>query len=105
MTQPAHGPDDEPRSRRRHPRWWPSPAGVPFLAVLLVVLVGFVRIMGYHWRQGSTLIGVALLLAAVLRAVLGPDRVGLIAIRSKALDVLAYATFGVLVIAVALTIE
>jgi hypothetical protein len=73
--------------------------------VLVVVMAGLVRIVMYNWREGTVLLGVALVVAAFLRAVLPNDRIGLIAIRGRGVDVLLYAGLGVLISAVALTIE
>jgi len=78
---------------------------LPFALVLLVVAIGLLRMVQYHWRQGSALIGVALLLAAGFRALLSDDRAGLLLIRGRGVDVLSYAGLGVLVIGVAMTIE
>lgn len=75
-----------------------------FAAVLAVVVLGLVRIVQYHWREGTTIIAGALLLAAGLRVLLPPERTGLLAIRSRGVDVLTYGGFGLLVLAVALTI-
>ena len=85
--------------RGRHP----VAVHVPFGLVMLVVAAGILRIVQYHWREGTLLIAGAMLLAAVLRAVLRDERVGLIAVRSKAVDVLLYAAFGLLMILVAVT--
>jgi len=87
--------------RRRHPVL----AHLPFGLVMAVVLLGLLRIGMYHWRQGTVLIGAALIMAAALRALLRDDQAGLIAIRSRGVDVLTYGGFGVCVMAVALTIE
>lgn len=81
--------------RRRH---------LAFALVLAVVALGMVRIAQYHWREGAAVLGLALLLAAGLRVMLPPDWAGLLVIRGRYLDVLLYAGFGVLVLAVALTI-
>ena len=83
------------------PRWRTHLA---FGLVLVAVLLGMVRIVQYHWREGASIIGGALLLAAALRAMLSSERVGLLAIRGRGLDVLTYGVFGLLVLAVALTI-
>ncbi len=73
-------------------------------AVLLVVAIAFVRIGLQHWREGTTELGLALLLAAALRAAL-PDRTaGLLAVRPRRVDVATYAVFGLVVILVSLTI-
>ncbi len=75
-----------------------------FGLVLAVVLLGVVRIAQYHWREGTVIIGGALLLAAGLRAVLPPEWTGLLGVRRRAMDVLTYGVFGLLMLAVALTI-
>ncbi|MCD2189351.1 DUF3017 domain-containing protein [Actinomycetospora soli] len=79
-------------------------AQAPLAAVLGVALVAFVRIGLQHWRDGTTILGIALLLAAVLRVAL-PDRTaGLLAVRPRRTDVITYAVFGVVVILLSLTI-
>ena len=75
-----------------------------FGVILAVVAVAMVRITQYHWREGTVIIGGTLLLAAGLRAVLPPERTGLLGIRRRALDVLTYGVLGLLMLAVALTI-
>ncbi len=75
-----------------------------FGLVLAVVLIGMVRIAQYHWREGTVIIGGALLLAAGLRAVLPPERTGLLGIRRRSMDVVTYGVFGLLMLFVALTI-
>ncbi|MCT2586092.1 DUF3017 domain-containing protein [Actinophytocola gossypii] len=87
--------------RRRHPVL----AHLPFGLVMGVVALGLVRIIMYHWREGTVLMGGALILAAGLRVLLSDEQAGLIAIRSRAVDVLTYTGFGVCMMAVALTIE
>jgi Protein of unknown function (DUF3017) len=75
-----------------------------YAVVLAVVVLGLMRIAQYHWREGTVIIGGAMLLAAGLRAVLPPEQTGLLGIRRRALDVLTYGGFGLLMLAVALTI-
>jgi hypothetical protein len=77
---------------------------VPFALVLALVAVAAVRILQYHWRQGAVIIGGALLVAAVFRAVLPGVRAGLLAIRGRPVDVLTYSGLGVLVLFLAFTI-
>lgn len=76
----------------------------PFGVVLLVVLVGFLRIAGQHWREGSVLLGLALLVAAGLRAFIAREKLGLLVIRSRVVDMLLYGGLGFVIIAVAVTI-
>jgi hypothetical protein len=75
-----------------------------FALVMLVLLLGMVRIVEYHWREGTAIIGGALLLAAGLRAVVPAERAGLLAVRGRGVDMLTYSAFGLLMLAVALTI-
>ncbi|RSM36224.1 DUF3017 domain-containing protein [Amycolatopsis balhimycina DSM 5908] len=77
---------------------------LPFAMVLLVVAVAALRIFQYHWREGAALIGAALLLAAVLRAVLPTARAGLLAIRGKVVDIVTFTGLAAAVLYVALTI-
>jgi hypothetical protein len=77
---------------------------VPFGLVVLLLLAAALRILQYHWREGAALIGAALLLAAVLRAVLPTARAGLLAIRGKVVDVVTYAALCAAVLYIAFTI-
>ncbi|ATE58499.1 MULTISPECIES: DUF3017 domain-containing protein [Actinosynnema] len=85
---------------------WRGAAGqhLPFALVLGVTLVGLVRILQYNWREGVVLIGVALLIAAVLRVLVSDVQAGLIAIRGRGVDALLYSAMGLAVIVVAMTI-
>ena len=78
---------------------------IPLLLVLAVATVGLIRIVQYNWREGTTLIGMALVLAGALRALLPDGRIGLVAIRGRGMDVLLYGGLGLAVMAVSLTIQ
>ncbi|WP_226363618.1 DUF3017 domain-containing protein [Pseudonocardia abyssalis] len=84
--------------RTRLPVW--APTGL----VLLIAAAGMVRVLMEHWRQGGVLLGGALLVAATLRVALPQDEVGLLAIRSRVLDVVCYVVPGVVLILLAITI-
>jgi hypothetical protein len=88
-----------PDGRRRH-----LPAEAPMIAVLVVAAVGLLRVATANWREGAVLLGGSLLLAAVLRGVLPQERAGLVAIRSRALDVVSYTGLGLAVVLLAVTI-
>lgn len=90
--------------RRQHGQS-PIAVHIPFAVVMLVVLVGFERILVSHWRQGSVLIGAALLVAAALRVLLRDDQAGLLAIRNRVVDVFCYSGLGLMLVYVAYTIK
>jgi Protein of unknown function (DUF3017) len=80
------------------------PSALPAALVAAVALVGMALVLTQHWRRGAVLLGAALLVAAVLRMLIPLDRVGLLAIRSRAVDVLCYSGFGVVMVVLAVTI-
>ncbi|WP_043843369.1 DUF3017 domain-containing protein [Amycolatopsis taiwanensis] len=97
--------------------WWKRPSvpihrpdrsalleQAPFAVVLVLVAVAALRIAQYHWRQGAVIIGAALLVAAVFRAVLPSARAGLLAVRGRPVDVISYAVLGLVILFVAFTI-
>ncbi len=73
---------------------------IPFLLVLAVLVAGFVfvRLEPEHWLRGVLIIGADLAAAGVLRLVLPNRRAGLLVVRSRAFDTVAYIGLGVLVI-------
>jgi hypothetical protein len=80
------------------------PAYAPMTFVLLIAGVGMLRVLTQHWREGAVLLGGALVVAAVLRLLLPTDRVGLLAIRSRPIDVLCYGGLGTVIAVLAMTI-
>ena len=77
---------------------------MPAATVAVIALVGMGLVLTQHWRRGAVLLGVALLVAAALRMTVPAERVGLLAIRGKAVDVLCYSGFGVAMVLLAATI-
>lgn len=75
-----------------------------FALVLALVVAGLVRLVLYHWREGSALIAGALLLAALFRALLPDGAAGLLVVRGRPVDVLSYTALGGLMMFVALTL-
>jgi Protein of unknown function (DUF3017) len=73
---------------------------VPFLAVLVLLVAGFafIRIQPEHWLRGVLVIGADLIVAGLLRLFLRTRRAGLLAVRSRLFDTVAYTGLGVLVI-------
>lgn len=77
---------------------------VPFAVVLVLVAVAALRIAQYHWRQGAVIVGGALLVAAVFRAVLPAAKAGLLGVRGRPVDVITYAALGLVILFFAFTI-
>lgn len=80
------------------------PPRLPVVLVFLLAGVGLLRISTANWREGVVLITGSLLVAAALRMVLPDDRVGVLAIRSRTVDVLSYVAFGLAVAFLGLTV-
>jgi hypothetical protein len=77
---------------------------LPILIVLAIAAVGMARVLTQHWREGAVLLGGSLLAAAALRMILSTERSGLLAIRSRVIDVLCYVGFGLAMVILAATI-
>ena len=105
----APQPADEPEPAgevSRWRRWLRALRGqLPYLLVLLTMAIGLLRIVQYHWREGSAWIGGALLIAALLRAILPPRTAGMVAVRGRAVDVLWCAGLAVCILFVAYTLK
>jgi hypothetical protein len=74
-------------------------AWLAVLALLAAALIYLVAQPG-RWGRASGGIAVAVLVAAVLRAVVPPTRVGLLAVRSRWFDTAAYLVLGGVILAV-----
>jgi hypothetical protein len=68
------------------PKSWRNAA--PMAAVLALVGLGMLLVANSRFRRGATLLAVAMALAAVLRLTVAEGRLGPLAVRSKAFDVL-----------------
>ena len=77
---------------------------LPLLAVLAVVAVGLALVAVEHWRKGLTVMGLALVGAALLRLFLPERRMGFLAVRSRPVDVVLLAAAGVALTAISLAI-
>lgn len=77
---------------------------LPSLTVLLVVGIGLAVASRGHWRMGSGLIALGLLLAAGLRLVLPGPYAGWLLVRSRAFDAALLLAAGLAVLALAITI-
>ena len=77
---------------------------LPLLAVLVAVGVGLLLVTFEHWRIGLVVVGLSLVGAGVLRLLLPVRRVGFLAVRSRAVDVVLLAGVGLTLTVVALTL-
>ncbi len=77
----------------------------PIVSVGVIFLTAFVLVAAGFWRRGSLLIGIGVGVAAGLRLALSDDRAGLLAVRSKGLDVAMTASVAASVIFTAFTID
>jgi Protein of unknown function (DUF3017) len=80
--------------------WISEQLASAFVLVVLAAGFGYLLVDPGRWRRSSGVIAVAVLLAAVLRAVLPPSWAGLLAVRSRWLDVAIYLALGGLILAV-----
>jgi hypothetical protein len=76
---------------------------LPLLAAILVVGAGLVLVTFGEWRRGLVIIGLALMGAALLRLLLPLRRVGLLAVRSRSVDVLLMGGAGLALTVLTLT--
>jgi hypothetical protein len=66
----------------------------PLASVLSGVAVGLVIVFLSHWRAGSTLVGLSITLGGLLR-LLPQQRVGLLAVRNRAVDSILLLGVGI----------
>jgi inner membrane protein involved in colicin E2 resistance len=71
-------------------------AQAPLLTVLAIVLGVFIylTIAPDHWRRGTALIAIAMLLAGVMRLVLARQQAGMLAVRGRWWDSFCYLALG-----------
>ena len=106
QTAPAHAAPGHAAPAQAAPAAKPaSPvvAWLPYLIVLTGTVAGLVQawLGSRHAGRGTAVVGAALLVAALARLALPPRYAGLLASRSKAQDVAAFAVLGAAVLGVA----
>ncbi len=112
---PTPAPDDAVKAE---PSRIPAPTGppttlsyrlrtihLPLILIGLGLAVAMILVALDRWRRGTVLFGVVTLAAAAVRLVLAPERVGVLAVRSRAFDVTTLTAFGGLIIWLGLSIE
>ena len=85
---------------RRALRWIEDQ--LAFLVVLVILAAAFVYLIlePGRWGRGSGVVAVAVLLAAALRVTLSTHRAGMLAVRARWLDSVAYLALGGVILVV-----
>ncbi len=66
-----------------------------YLAQLIAVAVGLIFLLVGWWRTGISLIAISFILAAVARAMISDDHVGMLGVRGRLFDILWMSVLGV----------
>ncbi|HEY3736272.1 MAG TPA: DUF3017 domain-containing protein [Jatrophihabitans sp.] len=71
-----------------------------FVAILVLIAAAVIYLVASpdHWRRGSFVIGIAMLVAGLLRATLPARDVGLLAVRGRWRDTAIYVVLGVIIV-------
>ncbi|MCZ3387524.1 MAG: DUF3017 domain-containing protein [Actinomycetia bacterium] len=86
--------DDQPLIERTIDQW-------PLALVLIGLAAGLIVLSFYDFKVGSIMLGAAAIFAAALRMVLPRDRAGLLAIRSRSVDLVTMYGLGIALTTVA----
>lgn len=92
-------PDDASlaaRARGRLGPWW-------VLGVSMLVGLGLVAVD--QLRLGGLVVGLGFLVAALLRALVAPERIGALQVRSRALDIAMFVAMGAVVLVAAFAVK
>lgn len=89
--------DDQPLIERTIDQW-------PLALVLLGLAAGLVVLSFYEFRVGSVILGVAIIFGGALRLVLPRERVGLLAIRGRPIDLVTMFGLGIALTTVAVLV-
>jgi len=79
----------------------------PFLVVVAMILssVVYMIIGPGHWRRGSGVIALAMLVGGLLRIVLPEEHIGVLAVRKRWIDAVCYLGLGVAILVVAIRLQ
>ena len=89
--------DDQPLIERTIDQW-------PLALVLVGLAAGLVTLSFYDFRVGSIMLGASVVFGAALRMVLPRDRAGLLAIRSRPVDLVTMYGLGIALTTVAVLV-
>lgn len=77
----------------------------PILLVGLFLVAAFVLVAAGYWRRGALVMAIGVAVAAGLRLTLPEDRVGLLAVRSRGVDIMTTASVSAAMLYIAWTID
>lgn len=77
----------------------------PILTVGLFLLAAFGLVEAGYWRRGALVLAIGVGVAAAMRLALTDERAGLLAVRSRTIDIATTATVSAALIYIALTID
>ncbi|VEG52148.1 Protein of uncharacterised function (DUF3017) [Mycolicibacterium aurum] len=77
----------------------------PILLVGLFLIAAFVLVAAGYWRRGALVMAIGVAVAASLRLALPEDRVGLLAVRTRGVDVVTTASVSAAMLYIAWTID
>jgi hypothetical protein len=86
-------------------RWITEQFAFLVVVAVLAAAFGYLIVEPGRWGRTSGVVAVAVLLAAVLRAVLPVSRVGLLAVRSRWFDAACYLALGGVILAIDLRLH
>jgi hypothetical protein len=86
-------------------RWLRAELAFVLVVAAVVAAAGYLVLFPGHWRRGTGVISLALLAAGVLRFVLPPPHVGMLAVRGRWRDTLCYLGIGGVILAVAIRLH
>ena len=77
---------------------------IPITFVLIIVAGALLLIAFAYWRRGAFALGLAMLLAGLLRAILSERTIGVLAVRGKGFDLLFYFASAAIMLTLAIGI-
>jgi hypothetical protein len=77
----------------------------PILLVGLIIVAAFGLVVAGYWRRGALVLAIGVGVAAAFRLALPEDRAGLLAVRSRIIDVVTTASVSAAMLYVAWTID
>ena len=97
----AIDPETGLRVHSLQPRRPRTRGGVVYLSVVLVAVGGLALVLSGQWRPGTTVLGVAFLLATIGRIALPDADAGMLKLRRKAIDVPTLLLIGLALVVLA----